>query len=529
MKPPTIPIENWTLCSHGQNSGPAPGSSTSSPLAPKPAKADAKPPVSKPNKEAPEVVKRKPREFPRWYSVSSQGALSQLAALEMEVLSVQDPKSSRHGSYCARRACPLATARSSLGKLSSLGSLGSRAPEERLERTAFLPGRGVALSGDLADFAGRKPTPLRLTEILAMKTPEGLQSILQELGWRPEKGSDWKHAGSRRLMLDHNCLWSSKDMKDILSVRADFAASFEEVLQAKSEDFRDVIRRFKKRNEDHALRLTRGMQAWSELQQAKGEPYEDTRAFIDTFLNRLFLSRIGMETLTSQYLALSKCPDGIVEVQCDPCKICASAAKQVTELAGDYFTSIPRVEISFHGSEQARTLPLISHYLFYIVAELLKNSFRAVCEQHQAQGLQGTPEPLQIRVASDDMQVALLVMDRGGGIPFERQPHVWSYMYSTARGNRICGDTGRILDKGTAGPTPFSGYGVGLPLSRLYAEYLGGSLHLMSMPNFGTHAYEIQHYESSEKIAAAARDYAEALRFKALAAEATVELSKLEA
>ncbi|CAK9017076.1 [Pyruvate dehydrogenase (acetyl-transferring)] kinase [Durusdinium trenchii] len=127
---------------------------------------------------------------------------------------------------------------------------------------------------------------------------------------------------------------------------------------------------------------------------------------------------------------------------------------------------------------------------------------------------------------------------------------------SPVRGNRICGDTGRILDKGTAGPTPFSGYGVGLPLSRLYAEYLGGSLHLMSMPNFGTHAYvflqqssdreealpnyvnwlrkrklreEIQHYESSEKIAAAARDYAEALRFKALAAEATVELSKLEA
>ena len=23
-------------------------------------------------------------------------------------------------------------------------------------------------------------------------------------------------------------------------------------------------------------------------------------------------------------------------------------------------------------------------------------------------------------------QVALLIMDRGGGIPFERQPHVWS-------------------------------------------------------------------------------------------------------
>ena len=34
-----------------------------------------------------------------------------------------------------------------------------------------------------------------------------------------------------------------------------------------------------------------------------------------------------------------------------------------------------------------------------------------------------------------------------------------------------------------------SGYGVGLPLSRLYAQYLGGSLNLMSMPGEGTTAF----------------------------------------
>ena len=41
-----------------------------------------------------------------------------------------------------------------------------------------------------------------------------------------------------------------QDLSDILSVRADFSVSFEEVRQAKPEEFKDVIRRYKKRNED---------------------------------------------------------------------------------------------------------------------------------------------------------------------------------------------------------------------------------------------------------------------------------------
>merc|ERR1719277_2856310 len=124
-------------------------------------------------------------------------------------------------------------------------------------------------------------------------------------------------------------------------------------------------------------------------------------------------------------------------------------------------------------------------------------------------------------------------------------------MYSTAKGNRVCDHTGLIVEE-AAVPTDLAGYGVGLPLSRLYAEYLGGSLHLMSVPNYGTHAYvflqqssdreealptyvnwlrksrlrkDIVSFEAKEKQAAESRDYAKALRLKTLAAEARVELS----
>lgn len=110
---------------------------------------------------------------------------------------------------------------------------------------------------------------------------------------------------------------------------------------------------------------------------------------------------------------------------------------------------------------------------------------RAVAEQGLAM-----PPPIVIRVASDDSQVVVDIFDRGGGIPFELQQKVWSYMYSTRRGTR------GAIDRKDSEATPLAGFGVGLPLSRLYAEplgswvalgvccarYIGGSLQLVSMP-----------------------------------------------
>eukprot|EP00435_Cladocopium_sp_Y103_P013274 s2378_g3.t1 len=64
------------------------------------------------------------------------------------------------------------------------------------------------------------------------------------------------------------------------------------------------------------------------------------------------------------------------------------------------------------------------------------------------------------------------VSDRAQGIPIEVGNRVWSYMYTTS-----------------SKASPLSGYGVGLPLSRLHARYMGGTLELISLPGYGTSAY----------------------------------------
>ncbi|XP_026194099.1 pyruvate dehydrogenase (acetyl-transferring) kinase, mitochondrial [Cyclospora cayetanensis] len=132
--------------------------------------------------------------------------------------------------------------------------------------------------------------------------------------------------------------------------------------------------------------------------------------------------------------------------------------------------------------------------------------------------------PVQLLVAGDDHSVSIRLSDMGGGITNEAQPRIWSYMYTTAkpvkydplsgavaslpmppyqpqqeRGPQAEGPPSQSVTIGSLDFTtkekkqlmisPLAGFGCGLPLCRLYASYLRGSLTVVSMPSHGTDAY----------------------------------------
>lgn len=406
-----------------------------------------------------------------------------------------------------------------------------------------------ALAIELAEFANKAPTPIPLGDILAMTSLEEVARLLQEE--LPVR------IANRVAHLD--TLPQLGKISHLSDLREKFAESFREIRRAEGaspDHFLKVMRRFKSRHQEQAQLITLGMRKWKELRLSQGMPLDQTESFVDTFLDRFFLSWIGLETLASQFMALPDSPTGVVNPACDPCDVARRAADRVTEMATRMNLMVvpPKVEVQYYGTDAHRTLPLVPTYLFYILIELIKNSFRAAGEHHEELGGRGDPPTVVIRVSCDASQVVLQIGDRGGGIPFERQARVWSYMYSTANGAEVCQQTGRIL-KQSERPSALAGYGVGLPLSRLYAEYLGGSLHLMSMPNFGTHAYvylsrmgdrnealptyvnwlrrsqliaRLAELNQKKADAAQSEEYFEAARFKAMAAEAQHELDTLE-
>lgn len=134
-------------------------------------------------------------------------------------------------------------------------------------------------------------------------------------------------------------------------------------------------------------------------------------------------------------------------------------------------------------------------HLHHIVYEVLKNSMRAVIEHH---GLNRPAEEYpEIKVVIVDREnnedVCIKVMDEGGGIPRAQLQSVWSYMYTTAveDANEIFDsiDSGEARDFGGTVPIPLAGMGYGLPISRVFARYLGGDIELVSMEGYGTDAY----------------------------------------
>ncbi|XP_067171027.1 branched-chain alpha-ketoacid dehydrogenase kinase isoform X2 [Apteryx mantelli] len=210
------------------------------------------------------------------------------------------------------------------------------------------------------------------------------------------------------------------------------------------------------------------------------------------FLDKTLTSRLGIRMLASHHLALHEDkPDfvGIICTRLSPKKIIEKWVDFSRRLCEHQYGNAPRVRVNGHV---AARFPFIPMPLDYILPELLKNAMRATMESHL-----DTPynvPDIVVTIANNDIDIVIRISDRGGGIPHELLDKVTQYHFSTAEASaqdpRLGGALGQLLalsNRGQAGP--MHGFGFGLPTSRAYAEYLGGSLCLQSLQGVGTDVY----------------------------------------
>nr|XP_053632201.1 3-methyl-2-oxobutanoate dehydrogenase [lipoamide] kinase, mitochondrial-like [Cherax quadricarinatus] len=174
----------------------------------------------------------------------------------------------------------------------------------------------------------------------------------------------------------------------------------------------------------------------------------------------------------------------------------------VTRIASHKYGRVPQLKLSGHVNA---VFPYIELPLDYILPEILKNAVRATIENHSEYEVIQLP-PIHITIASNDIDFIIRISDRGGGIPHHLKVRASDYNFTTANHSSDFG--GRATRRrffqhdGAVNPNllggPMYGFGFGLPTSRAYAEYMGGSLEIQTMQGIGTDVYlRMKHINSS--------------------------------
>eukprot|EP00929_Paragymnodinium_shiwhaense_P103877 TRINITY_DN67711_c0_g1_i1.p1 TRINITY_DN67711_c0_g1~~TRINITY_DN67711_c0_g1_i1.p1 ORF type:complete len:481 (+),score=115.42 TRINITY_DN67711_c0_g1_i1:62-1504(+) len=379
------------------------------------------------------------------------------------------------------------------------------------------------LEAEITDISLREPKSMTLHNLLDLTSgadsTELAKLLHEELPVR---------FAQRIKMLEALPDWESK--VSIAIVRQMYVTSFKELRMADPnhpEQFHNQIKNVKQRHRKSNL-LVGGFKQYAEIEMLD----EGT---INEWLNRFFVLRISTNMLMSHYLQLSRLPSepctrqldydpdcnpyrSSIDPQCNAPRIANHAANLVQKMCRMRYGVSPRIDVVNRG---AATFAFVPRYLLYILSELLKNSVRAVVETHcpealsfeagvtisphKQQELEAKMPPVVLLVTGDEHICTVRLSDEGGGIPIAHLSHVWSYLYSTAEQvhapvSRVAIDEPadlQFLQRSSPGDTnqdilmgsPLAGLGCGLPLSRLYAEYLGGSIELQTLPQFGTDVF----------------------------------------
>ncbi|CAK5264058.1 unnamed protein product [Mycena citricolor] len=246
-------------------------------------------------------------------------------------------------------------------------------------------------------------------------------------------------------------------------------------------------------------------------------------AQITNFLDRAIQNRISIRLIAEQHIAISQALENVVEMQsdrigvvdmnCSPTQMIRMCESYVAELSLATLGASPSIEIDGFPDS---TLAYVPVHLEYILTEILKNSFRATVEHHRNQRQLPPVHITLVPPSSDDLDFyCIRIRDEGGGVSPANMARIFSYAFTTAKSNadhdldggggpyaaqhvgglaHIGGGDSNLFNEITSkglqtGLGSIAGLGYGLPMSRLYAKYFGGSLDLMSLEGWGSDVF----------------------------------------
>ena len=248
------------------------------------------------------------------------------------------------------------------------------------------------------------------------------------------------------------------------------------------DEFTKTLQDIKTKHADVVKIMAEGIM---ELRGAEGE--EAFAPTVQYFLNRFYKNRVGVRMLINQHLALfdeeltrstKSRFIGLFDPDLNVREVVMDAASNAAELCDHYYFESPNIVVRSHNKvnlgDEIQVCYVPSH-LYQVLFETFKNAMRATLDENQ----HCTEKPdVEVDIYKSTEDVTICIADKGGGIPRSKMHQLFDYHYTTATTPEQDGPV-----------APFAGYGYGLPLSRIYAQYFGGDLKLISIEGYGTEAY----------------------------------------
>lgn len=288
----------------------------------------------------------------------------------------------------------------------------------------------------------------------------------------------------------------------------------------------DALLKIKKRHDATVATMAQGVQEWKTEHKLV-----TVNSSIQTFLDRFYMLRIGIRMLIGQHIALNMSQAlptrqkilkflngsngtpppknarnnyvGVICTDCNVKEIAEDAVETAKYICEEYYGLFEAPEIQLIAPQQLVSFMYVPGHLIHMFFEVLKNSLRATIEFHtprlKEQMVKGNPKlkpedidlndlkfpPIKVIISEGYEDIAIKISDEGGGIARSEIPLIWTYLYTTV-------DKTPTLDaeyNQTSFKAPMAGFGYGLPISRLYSQYFGGDLKLISMEGYGTDVY----------------------------------------
>lgn len=267
----------------------------------------------------------------------------------------------------------------------------------------------------------------------------------------------------------------------IQSVNELYHSSFDMIMKApypidheKAENLSYVLDKIKNRHSEVQEEIGRGIQEWTDFKDSNND------ININFFLDKFYISRIGIRTLIGQYIGNFNNSKGVIH-NCSPLNIIKDAIYRSKDICEMEYGDSPEVNIS--GCEDF-TFNYIPSHIFYINFELLKNAMKATMDTSKSSI--DCPD-INITITEGTSDLIIKISDKGGGFSRKNTKKMFNYSYTTSKRTGITGTTGIGIENTRELPV-MSGLGYGLPLSRLYCRYFYGDLQLISYEGIGTDA-----------------------------------------